>query len=79
MSLAAKPPVSSVLGTLLTARKVAFKGSRVSYNAPRIVYLCVDLSRRGEQRRYREMRRSLAFSYVCPAFVVSSSWLEIAY
>jgi hypothetical protein len=47
-ALAAKSSVPSVLSTLLTARKDAIKASIVSYNAPRIVYVCLGLCR--EQR-----------------------------
>jgi hypothetical protein len=42
-ALAAKPPIPSVLSTLLTARKDAINASIVSYNTPRIVYVCLDL------------------------------------
>jgi hypothetical protein len=53
-ALAAKTPIPAILSTLLTARKDAINASGVSYDAPRIAYICVDVSRRGEHRRQGE-------------------------
>jgi hypothetical protein len=50
-ALAAKSPVPSILSALLTAREVAINGSGVSYDAPRIAHIRVELSRPGEHRR----------------------------
>ena len=50
-TLAAKPTIPSVLNTLLTARKDAINASIVSYNTPRIVYVCLHFSQPGEHRR----------------------------
>jgi hypothetical protein len=40
-ALAAKSAIAPILSTLLPARKHAINGSGVSYDAPRIVYVCV--------------------------------------
>jgi hypothetical protein len=50
-ALAAKPPISSVLSTLLPARKDAVNASVFSKDAPRIVHRRVDLPRDGEHCR----------------------------
>ena len=50
-ALAAESAIPPILSTLLPAREDAINGSGVSYDAPRIVYVGVDLPRCSEQRR----------------------------
>jgi hypothetical protein len=50
-ALAAKPAIPSIHCALLEARKDAVNASRVSYDAPWIVYICLHFSRGDQHRR----------------------------
>jgi hypothetical protein len=50
-ALAAKPPIPSIHCALLEGRKDAVDASRVSYDAPWIVYICLHFSRGDKHRR----------------------------
>jgi hypothetical protein len=75
---AAKPPISSVLSTLLTARKDALIAAGVSHEAPRIVYISVRLSCECREGRPQCQSGNYRHPHVHLLLLFFSSWLEIA-
>jgi hypothetical protein len=76
--LAAKTPVPPILSTLLAAREDTINGSGVSYDAPRIVYVCLGLSRECREHRPECQSSNYRPSHVRLLLLFSSSWLQIA-